>query len=160
MPECPSCGVQKTAETCAKGLRAGFQVYCKKCMRVKYTETKRRSSIAWLKANPEKRQEYERSVEAWPSLVMRHLKGSSKRRGHPAPEITRAELIEMTKTELFQELFSAWRSSGFDRMMVVGLDRLDNHKHYTMDNVRLCTWRENNQAWVATRIMKDRRWVT
>ena len=70
---------------------------------------------------------------------------NSKRRGHPKPTYTTNELYEeLMASTLFHKLFDAWEQSDFDHNLVPSIDRLDDYKPYSFDNIRLTTWGENN----------------
>lgn len=45
----------------------------------------------------------------------------------------------------FDELFNNWVRSGYDKMLKPSPDRLDNSKPYTLDNLELVTWAENDR---------------
>lgn len=69
---------------------------------------------------------------------------SSKVRGMPPPNYTKDELNEwLHKTPLFLELFNEWKESGFLKNKAPSIDRIDDYKPYTFNNIRLVTWEIN-----------------
>jgi len=71
---------------------------------------------------------------------------SSKARCHPLPTYTRQELEDwMYSKSIFHELYDNWKSSDFNPRLVPSCDRLDDYKSYTLDNLRIVTWDENNR---------------
>jgi len=69
----------------------------------------------------------------------------SKKRGHVMPDYTLKELQEWVFSQNnFEELYKNWEVSDYNRMLVPSCDRLDDSKHYTLDNLQLITWKEND----------------
>ena len=77
----------------------------------------------------------------------------SKEYGRPAPTYTRDELVDwcMSQKE-YHELFETWKVSGFKKDLAPSIDRLDDYAGYSLSNIRLCSWYENN-----TKANKDRK---
>lgn len=48
--------------------------------------------------------------------------------------------LEDTK---FLRLFSEWKKSGYQKQTKPSLDRINNKKHYSLDNINMLTWAEN-----------------
>lgn len=69
----------------------------------------------------------------------------SKRRGHLAPSYNLKQLREFlySKTN-FLELYSEWVNSDYDKWKRPTCDRLDDSKPYSLDNIQVVTWREND----------------
>lgn len=44
----------------------------------------------------------------------------------------------------FESLYQAWISTGFNKMQKPSVDRIDDYKPYSLDNIQLTTWAENN----------------
>jgi len=85
-----------------------------------------------------------RSVNGLIQEITRAQKCSSKRRGHNPPEYTNAELKTWILNQCnFATLYLAWVASGYKQHLNPSIDRLDNSKGYSFDNIRLVTWGEN-----------------
>ena len=77
----------------------------------------------------------------------------SKQRNMEKPSYNRIELKEwLFDQPLFHELYDRWAELGYDSWMRPSVDRIDDYKPYTFDNIQLVTWRENND-----RAHKDRK---
>lgn len=71
-------------------------------------------------------------------------KTNSKRRSHPAPEYTLQELISrFIDDEHYNELYDKWVEDGYSKLMKPSLDRIDDSKHYSFDNIQFMTWVDN-----------------
>ena len=71
---------------------------------------------------------------------------SSKVRNHPEPEYSLEELrIWIFGRENFNSLYFNWCQSGYDKKLTPSVDRLDDYLPYTLDNIRLVTWHENDK---------------
>ncbi len=69
---------------------------------------------------------------------------ASIRRNHPEPDYTKTEFIDWAYLNGFEELYTTWMFSEFDRMKSPSADRLDSTLPYTLDNLDMVTWKENN----------------
>lgn len=67
-----------------------------------------------------------------------------KKRGHERPKYTLQELTHwLFKKSYFWDLYIDWIKSNFDRNLCPSLDRIDESKTYSFDNIRLTTWKDN-----------------
>jgi len=72
-------------------------------------------------------------------------RGSSKKRGMIMPNYTKAEFMEWLEIQpFFDILFDRWTESNYNRMEAPSADRLDDSKPYTISNLKLMSFRENN----------------
>lgn len=71
---------------------------------------------------------------------------TSRKRGHSDPMYTVEELTTWALANGWEALHEAWVASDYNRYMAPSFDRLDNTKPYTLDNLRLGTWRANLDA--------------
>jgi len=77
----------------------------------------------------------------------------SRKRGHPAPAYTEAELFDWLWSQPHaQALYDAWVSGGYVSDNKPSVDRLDDYLPYTLTNIRLVTWSTNNQRQYADRV--------
>jgi len=107
-----------------KRLKDGLNIYCKECMK-KFSE------------------EYYHTEKGLISYMYKHIKQNSKKRKHKLPNFSKKELIKWLYKNKFKKLFNQWKKSGFNKWLVPSIDRLDDSKPYTFDNIRLVTWAEN-----------------
>lgn len=71
---------------------------------------------------------------------------SSKARKHSMPDYSLDELRKFAFIQdNFEELYSQWVESGYNKMLVPSFDRLDDYKPYTLDNIQLTTWTKNKK---------------
>jgi len=70
---------------------------------------------------------------------------SSTRRGMVMPSYTSQELEDwVCGREYALAIYRSWVSSGYIKDMILSIDRLDDHKPYTLDNIQVTTWGLNN----------------
>jgi len=88
---------------------------------------------------------YYRSKVGLITRMYNNQKCKSSKRGHGQPSYSKKELILwVTENREFTKLFSGWRNSGYQMSSIPSCDRLDDYKPYSLDNLRLITWEENN----------------
>ncbi len=76
--------------------------------------------------------------------VYNHQKSSSKIRGHNPPDYTFDELYEWVIFQSnFKELYNNWVKNGYQKDFTPSIDRLDESKGYSFNNIQLVTWKEN-----------------
>jgi len=68
----------------------------------------------------------------------------SKQRNYSLPKYSKKELVDwLFLQEKFHLLFDNWVDSGYDRNLTPSIDRLDDYKPYSFDNIRIVVWEEN-----------------
>ena len=72
-------------------------------------------------------------------------KKSSSKRGHLAPDYSKAQLIDFMYKNNYIELYTTWVFSGYDTNLVPSIDRINRNLPYTLGNIQLVTWEFNNQ---------------
>jgi len=77
---------------------------------------------------------------------------NSKNRGHEQPNYTLKEFRNWLYINKIEFLFKNWVNSNYSKNMIPSCDRLDDYKSYTLDNIRLVTWEENNKKHYKDRI--------
>jgi hypothetical protein len=91
--------------------------------------------------------EYRRSRKGIVTQIWHKQKVNSIERGHPLPNYTKEELANwMFNQETFTILYVNWIKSGYERLLSVTCDRIDSRKPYSLDNLRLVTFKENHLA--------------
>lgn len=127
--KCTDCSLEKCKSgfPVDKSKKNGINTKCKVCM-MRYCETYRRTKVGLI------------------TSIYNSQKGSSKRRGYTNPDYSRGELISWClEQELFHALYDEWVDSNYEQLSVPSVDRLDDYKPYSFDNIQLMTWRENKK---------------
>lgn len=69
----------------------------------------------------------------------------SRDRGHSMPSFTRDELYNFIMGDIkFHSLFDKWKESKYEKPLKPSVDRINDFIGYSLDNIRIVTWRENN----------------
>ncbi len=93
-----------------------------------------------------KEQRYRRTKKGMLTAMFIQQKQSSKKRNHTPPTYTKQDLIDwVTQDWLFLLLFDNWVNCGYITKMRPSIDRIDDSKSYSFDNIQITTWYENNQ---------------
>ena len=68
------------------------------------------------------------------------------KKNRPLPEYTSQELEKwILSNDSFETLFYEWEKSGYKKNKTPSVDRIDNSRYYSFDNIRLMTWEDNKQ---------------
>lgn len=89
--------------------------------------------------------EYWRTPVGRMSLNYSRQISSSHERQHPPPPYTRDWLFDWAVRQGLGSLMAAWKASDFQTELAPSVDRLDANLPYSSTNIRLVTWRENNE---------------
>ncbi len=121
---CIKCGELKT-EFFSKG-KGKISKLCKECDRKRISD-------------------YRKTKQGLIGTIYQSQKLSSKNRNMELPNYTLKELREWChKQPKFDKLYLDWVVSGYNKMKVPSIDRLDDYKPYTFDNIQLMNWEEND----------------
>jgi len=111
----------------SKGSNDGLSYYCKSCKQKKL-------------------QLYRKTEVGMIGRIYSSQKAQSVKRNHPLPLYTIAQLrIWALGQSIFSKLFNGWVLSNYDIMLKPSFDRKDDYKPYTLDNLQIMTWDENNK---------------
>lgn len=78
------------------------------------------------------------------SRMYRGQCSTSKRRGHDKPSYSFDELKSfLLNSDTFNKLYTNWITSNYNKWVKPSLDRLDDNKGYSFNNIQLMTWKEN-----------------
>lgn len=87
---------------------------------------------------------YDRTKQGVVSTIYYSQIRSSEMRNHPLPSYTKKELEKWIFSQPnFEKLYNDWVKSDYDRWLKPSIDRLDDYKPYSLDNIQLMTWKEN-----------------
>ena len=91
---------------------------------------------------------YTRSKKGLLTEFYGHHVYRAKRRQSPPLNYTKKELGEwLFSQENFDELYLRWIESNYDTNFRPSIDRLKDDKEYSLDNIRLIIWKENNDRF-------------
>ena len=136
---------------------------CVKCLNKKYICEfwKRNDSKDWFRAfckccRKTQQTEYIHTINWLLTSIYSSQKERSKLRWHNQPSYTKEELKKwILSQDNFHKLFEERKESWYEKNKIPSIDRLDDYKWYSFDNIQLITWEENNNKW-----HKDRKeWV-
>ena len=125
--ECTMCGIPKVFSEFSpnKANKDGLSSWCKEC-------------------NNQEKKAYHHTKKGLISTIFNTQQRSSKHRNHPQPTYTLIELREWAFSQkIFHELYDNWKASEFKKDLVPSFDRLDDYKGYSLDRLRIVTFREN-----------------
>jgi len=78
------------------------------------------------------------------SSMYSHMKQACIVRGMQPPQFTRKELFDWCNSnKLFHILYDKWVKGGCVTDYIPSVDRIDDYKTYTFDNMQLMTFKEN-----------------
>ena len=129
MKKCSTCGETKSLSGFYKdkAKKDGLKSECKPC-------------AAMLK------KEYLRTKKGLVKQLYSNQRNSSRTRRHDLPDYSLQELREWAYSQkIFHELYSAWKSSGYQKALIPSFDRIDNECSYTLSNLQIVTWAENSR---------------
>lgn len=125
---CKKCKLEKDNSFFIDNKRysSGKHPYCKKCQNEIVTE-------------------YRRTKKGLCFYIYHIQCRHSKKRKHPLPIYTKQELKDWILSQShFQKLYNDWVESGFKKDLKPSIDRKDDYKPYSLNNIELMTWKENN----------------
>lgn len=133
MKTCCDCNESKDlSEFVAKAsCKDGYEPRCRKCRSIKYNKST-------------------------PAVLAKKLLNTqiinSNLRGHEPPTYTALELKEwLLHQPRFPCLYMEWELAGYPKAKAPSIDRLDDAKGYTLDNIQLLTWEENRAKGTAAK---------
>lgn len=88
---------------------------------------------------------YRKTKKGLTTTIYSSQRQHSKDRGHPLPPYNLEQFREWIYSQPnFEKLYSDWVQSNYDKQTKPSVDRVSNYKPYTLDNIQLVTWKENN----------------
>jgi len=98
-----------------------------------------------METNSQRQLKYIKTRNGLIAKIYGAQKYNSKRRGHIPPNYTKLELrVWVLSQPNFEQLYSDWVASDYDKMMIPSCDREDDDLPYTLDTLTLMTWEEND----------------
>lgn len=127
MKRCKDCKLEKD-----ESLFYGLQNECKECTKARVKENHKRVGNS-----------YDVTEHGVIRVIYKAQVRNSKTRGHKPPDYTKAELKDWLYSQGYKGLYDKWVRGGMKKDEKPSVDRLDDFKPYSMDNIRLTTWFEN-----------------
>lgn len=127
--KCTNCGEIKPINEFykQKDSKYGLQPECKQC-------------------NNDRAKNYHLTKDGLITKIYGGQRSGSKKRNYSMPTYTKWELKEWLYSQpLFHKLFENWVQSKFDKMLAPSVDRINDYKSYSFDNIQLMTWKKNKQ---------------
>jgi hypothetical protein len=128
-----------------------IKITCTKCKKEKETSffspDLRNPTLLQSHCNPcryLKDKIYKRTKTGLVSRIYGSQVRSSKDRGHDKPKYSKKDFSEwLLNNPCFENIYQNWVLSDYDTYLRPSVDRLDDYKGYSFDNIRLVTWIEN-----------------
>ena len=89
---------------------------------------------------------YHKSRNGVISRLYSRQKSNAKKRKMDMPSYTKKEFEEWLLTTLFDELFNMWVDSNYDTKVKPSVNRIDDLRSYSLDNIEIITWGENRSS--------------
>jgi len=140
MKKCFKCGIEKPLNEFYKHsqMMDGYLNKCKECAKKDTANNPKAFSNRVEDC-------YDRTEKGVIRVIYKAQKSNSKRRGHNPPAYTKDELREWLYKNNFKSLYDKWVKSGFKKDLKPSVDRIDDFKGYSFDNIKLGTWKENKE---------------
>jgi hypothetical protein len=129
--KCSKCKIIKSFNLFHKNSleKSGRQAYCKKCV---YENLKQKS----------------RTKKGLLFAIYFTQVSSSKYRGHDLPKYSKECLVNWALSQdKFYDLYNEWVISGYPKEKTPSVDRLDDSKGYSFDNIQIVDWKTNRQKF-------------
>ena len=128
-----------------KQMTDGHLNKCKECTKVDSKNNEKNNSKSELS--------YCKTEKGVIRVIYKTQVFNSKRRGHELPEYTKEQLSIWLYNNGFKELYDIWKNSNFNKKLKPSCDRQDDYKNYSLDNIKLTTWDNNNKNQITDRYM-------
>jgi len=96
---------------------------------------------------------YYRTLKGKITSIYFSQRNTCKNRNRKLPEYSLEDFRKWCMgNEKFMHLYNNWVKSDFDKNLAPSIDRLDDYKTYSFDNVQVLTWSENCNKQYSDRI--------
>ena len=96
-------------------------------------------------SNVDDMHKYRKTKKGLICVIFNNEKIRCKKLKWPAPNY---DLIQfrnwILSQDVFHELYKAWVASDYNQDLKPSIDRIDDYKFYALNNIRIVTWKENN----------------
>lgn len=133
--ECPDCSKQR--EVRYDAYKSAETSCCRTCTNLRRPTKPEEELFDW--------KAYYHSKVGKLSCLFQQQKARCKEKGWEAPKYSQEELTAWGMESLtYHTLFEQWEASGYLKHLSPSVDRLDDYKTYSLDNIQIVTWQENN----------------
>ena len=144
--QCPTCS--STRDVRVDALKDQESTLCRSCV----NRARPKKDIA----DKFNRLNHYHTLEGHITSIWNGQRQRSKRNGWAEPAYSREELIEWVRNQPnASDLYTAWELSGYEKNRAPSIDRLDDYKPYSFDNIRLVDWETNNKKGRESQIAGD-----
>ena len=87
---------------------------------------------------------YMQTLKQYITQVYGSVRYRAKRRGDKYPKFTKLELLGWMLNNGLDIMWNQYIKSNFNKNLKPSIDRINDYKGYSFDNMQLITWKENN----------------
>lgn len=140
MKKCFKCETEKDLSEFYKHkqMKDGHLNKCKECTKKDTAENDKVFSNKTIES-------YDKTEKGVIRVIYKTQIRNSKIRKMSPPSYTKEMLKEWLYKQNFKQLYFNWVNSGFKKDVKPSIDRLDDFKPYSFDNIRLGIWKENRE---------------
>jgi len=104
---------------------------------------------------------YRRTIPGLISGIYTSQKTHSKLRGHNPPSYTKEELFSWIMSQKnFLRMMKDWETSNYSKDFTPSIDRLDDYKAYSLDNIQLISWEDHYRKTYLDRVLGNNKKTT
>jgi len=125
MKTCKDCGQAKSYDqfVAKASCKDGYEPRCRRCRSIRYNKS---------------------TIDLFFKKIYNSQCTNSINRGHPLPDYTVIDLMYWADQQArLSIMWDDYVNSGYDQNLAPSVDRIDDLKPYTLNNLQLMTWAEN-----------------
>lgn len=129
MKKCKDCKIEK-----CESMFYGVQNECKECTKARVARNAKIVGDA-----------YDSTEKGVVRVIYKTQKRHNKLRGHGEMPYSKQDLSSWLYDNGFKEIYDKWIDSGKRKELKPSVDRIDDFKGYSLENIKLGTWLENRK---------------